>query len=212
MFKSIADFFTRLFSKPQPAPKPVPVAVPPIVPAPVVPPPQLVSHAVIEKSLPYVLTNEGGFSDEENDAGGATNYGITHDDLAQFLGHSVSTSDVKNMTLATATEIYKKLYWDVLDLDQIIDQNVATCIFDMGVNFGNSIAVKFSQQVCNVTVDGHLGPITIAAINKQSRENFIRSFENLCEHRYNNIVASRPSQMVFYRGWMARAKRLLTLI
>lgn len=165
----------------------------------------------------YVLINEGGFSNDPDDSGGATNFGITHDDLAKFLGHGVSTSDVRDMSQDTAQAIYEAFYWSPLHLDNVNDNGMATCIFDTGVNRGISVGAKYAQRVCNdlgsnIVVDGKIGPISIGQINQYKAAKFIQHYYDLVKNGYDGIVASHPSQRVFYNGWMARAKRLLTLI
>lgn len=167
--------------------------------------------ANLSGSIDYVLENEGGFSDDAEDSGGATNWGITHTDLAQYLGHSVSTDDVRNMSKTLAQNVYLALYWNPMDLNLVLDQNVATAIFDCGVNRGISKGIKYAQQIAGVSQDGHMGPITLAAINEMPRDQFINSFHSLVVDGYNAIVYSRPSQRVFLKGWLARADRLLTL-
>lgn len=165
----------------------------------------------------YVLVNEGGFSDDDEDSGGATNFGITHDDFAKFLGHAVSTEDVKNMTQDQAQAAYLEFYWTPLRLEAIVNDGVATCIFDTGVNRGISVGSKYAQRVCNIlgselSIDGQIGPLTIAEVNKYDQSKFINVYFNLVKAGYDSIVANHPSQNVFYRGWMNRANRLLTLI
>ena len=163
-------------------------------------------------SIGYVFKNEGGFTDDPNDSGGATNWGITHDDLARFLCRSVSVDDVKNISQGLATQIYEEFYWDPMDLCDVDDQNVATCIFDTGVNRGISRAVKYAQQVVGTSQDGRMGPITLKAINEMPRARFISDYWKLVFDGYLEIVKNNPSQNVFLNGWKNRANRLLTLI
>lgn len=168
--------------------------------------------SIIKSSIDYVLQNEGGFTDDENDSGGATNWGITHDDLSRFRSHSVSTLDVKNMTKDEACQIYEKFYWNPMELNNISDQGIATCIFDIGVNRGISRGVKYAQEVVQTVQDGKMGPKTIVATNLIQRSDFIHKYYNLVANGYQQIILNHPSQHVFYKGWMARANRLLTLI
>lgn len=173
-------------------------------------------------SFEYVLENEGGFSDDPGDSGGATNFGITHDDLAKFLGHSVSTNDVRQMSLSTAQAIYEAFYWSPLHLEGVMDDGMATCIFDTGVNRGISVGAKYAQIVCNqlasqtqkgrqLSVDGKIGPLSLTEINSYTSKEFISAYYELVKAGYDAIVAAHRSQQVFYRGWMNRANRLLSL-
>lgn len=172
--------------------------------------------ARIEASIEYVLANEGGYTNDPQDAGGATNWGITHADLAKWRKAPVSNQDVKDMTKAEAEEIYKAYYWSPLNLDGVDDQNIATCIFDTGVNRGIYIGGSYAQKVCNelggnLAVDGKIGHLSLGSLNTLKRRDFITDYYTLVKAGYDAIVASHPSQRVFYKGWMARARKLLTL-
>lgn len=172
--------------------------------------------ANIDLSLPYVLANEGGFVNNPHDHGGATNFGITRDTYARWIGSSVSVDDVKNMPLEDVNQIYYAYYWSPLNLDQIKDQTVATAIFDMGVNFGIHRGAMLAQAAVNdlngnLQVDGMLGPKSCAAVNNCLANKFISSFTAEVKKRYQAIVDNNPSQSVFYKGWMNRANKLLTL-
>jgi type VI secretion system secreted protein VgrG len=173
-------------------------------------------HARIEGAIDYVLANEGGYSDDPADSGGATNWGITHIDLARWRGRAVTKADVKAMTKAEAIDIYRALYWHPLGLDECVDQKIATCIFDIGVNMGIGVGAKFAQLALNncgfmVQVDGKLGPQTMLRLNEVDRVKFIHQYHGLVVDRYKDIIARKPSQEVFRKGWMRRADRLLTL-
>jgi len=169
------------------------------------------ADANFEYAFAYTLVNEGGYTNDPNDPGGPTNFGITQHDYAVFKGRSVSAAEVKAMTLADAKTIYRTKYWNTLSLDYINDRAIATCMFDEGVNFGISIAAKFAQQICKVSADGHIGPISIAAINGSTEQVFIPAFVDLCKARYKSLLW-KPSNWTFYKGWMARANRLLSLM
>lgn len=173
--------------------------------------------ANFDQCIPYVLTNEGGFTNNPSDGGGATNFGITQATLSAWRGHLASVVDVEYMKIEEAKAIYKAKYWDVLGLDKVNENNVATCILDVAVNRGPKTAGKYAQNACNnlgstLAVDGSLGSLSLAAINSYDPAAFIRQFELLIESGYNDIVANNPSQKVFLKGWLNRARRMLTLV
>ena len=73
------------------------------------------------KALSFVLGNEGGFSNDPNDAGEATNYGISlrflrslPDDKLRAYGFYVPPDVVagEKMLLTQATNLYKGEFWD----------------------------------------------------------------------------------------------------
>lgn len=178
--------------------------------------------AKIEDSIGYVLVNEGGYVNNPKDPGGPTNWGITIPALAQYRhvdAKKLNSSDMKNLTKLEATEVYRVQYWIPMRLDSVISSPIATCIFDIGVNRGPSVGIKYAQKTCNVlsainpvTPDGKMGQLTLAAINGSDVARFIRTIEALDVAGYEAIIAHNPTMEVFRHGWMARAKRLLTLI
>ncbi len=170
-----------------------------------------------DRAFTYTVGNEGNYSNDAHDSGGPTKYGITQHDLSVFLGHHASVQEVKDMPLATAKAIYQRSYWNALSLDKIDDYGKAACMFDIGVVRGIGVPPKYAQQICNqhgahLTLDGHIGPLSLAAINEVPQAAFIRDFSVKTEAGFRAIVARNPSQHVFLNGWVNRAHRLLTLI
>lgn len=165
----------------------------------------------------YTVGNEGGYTNDKFDSGGPTNWGITQADYAQFKGRPVSAAEVKAMPITDAKSIYSKRYWTSVGADKITNAGVAICMFDIGVVRGISVPPKYAQAICNahgahIVTDGHVGPLTIAAINSLDPAAFIRDFSAMAESGFRSIVASRPTQAKFLKGWVNRARRLLTLI
>ncbi len=170
-----------------------------------------------DDAFKYTVGNEGGYTNDKYDSGGPTNWGITQHDYAVFKGRPVSAADVKAMPISDAKTIYAKSYWLPVAADKLINSGVATCMFDIGVVRGIGVPPKYAQQICvnhgiALTQDGHLGPISIAAINSLDPATFIRDFSHMAENGFRSIAARRPTQNKFLRGWVNRARRLLTLI
>ena len=124
---------------------------------------------------------------------------------------------MEELTIMEATEIYRKFYWDKLRLNEVTNQNLATCIFDTSVNRGPEVAVKYTQKVLNtlgaaLVVDGEMGLRTIAALNTVSVARFINGFEALEVAGYLAVIAAHPAYKIYENGWMNRAKKLFSLI
>lgn len=173
--------------------------------------------AKLEDSIDYVLENEGGFCIDD---GGPTNFGIVRADVAKYRKvpiEQVTLEDMKELSKMEATEIYREQYWNPLSLDLIDSMNVATAIFDIGVNRGISVGAKYAQKAAvmsghpDLVVDGQIGPKSIAAINSVWGSSFIRKLESLDMAGYEAIVAHNPAMAVYRVGWEKRAARLLTL-
>ncbi|MCW0422986.1 hypothetical protein NB713_000929 [Xanthomonas sacchari] len=129
--------------------------------------------ASFELYLPQLLRFEGGFVDDPNDPGGATNHGIT---LATFqrcaqalLGQAPTLQNLRALTVQQAATIYQHDYWDRIGADQIASQTLAELVFDFYVNAGD-VAISLLQRVLQqlgatgLAVDGEMGPATLAAL------------------------------------------------
>lgn len=171
-----------------------------------------------ENAINTILKHEGVFSDDKNDPGGVTKYGIslrylmTNPDGDINGDGVINADDIKMMTIAQAARFYKADFWDKNKLDLINDQYVQTKIFDMSVNMGirqANIIVQKSLNTLNpqrpLLVDGILGSKSFAAINNCLPVDLIFT---LCKQSvifYTELVKQKPKLGVFLKGWLARA-------
>ena len=153
----------------------------------------------LDDIIEVVLEHEGGYVNDPKDPGGETNFGIakrSHPDV-----------DIKNLTKEGAKEIYKEVYWDKNKVESLPEE-LWHIYFDMCVNQGKSRAVKIIQRAVNgkggsLTVDGGMGPMTIAAIGKSKVElDRVRSYR---VKYYADLVTRKPDLERFYFGWFKRA-------
>lgn len=166
-----------------------------------------------QEAVERVLPIEGGFSNDPNDAGGATNWGITLDDLRVYRHNlSLGVSDIQALTQAQAIPIYQSLYWNKLNLDTCTNEAACLGIFDQAVNRGIEVVVRQVQDVLGVTQDGSIGPQTLQALNSYNPNQFIVDFVCLAQQSYIQIVLNKPSQIEFLRGWIIRTQGILSLI
>jgi lysozyme family protein len=168
--------------------------------------------ADIEDALVFTLRNEGGYTDHPADKGGPTNKGITIRRLSEYLGRRATKDEVKNMNYEVLKLIYRKYYWDAMNLDKVLDQSIATALFDMGVLCGTGTAARLCQDVLKIDQTKRMDAKTLDAMNSTTDEKFIPEFANRIIQRFEDIVKNNPSQEVFLKGWKNRAHRLLSLI
>ena len=159
-----------------------------------------------EKFLDYIFEVEGGFTDDENDRGGATNFGITEEEAREF-GY---TGDMRNLTKDFAKNIYLKKYYLGNKLDKVINNKVALSIFDWAVNSGRR-GIKKAQIVANkfganLIIDGIIGNKTLEAINSINPEAFLEEYHELQRAFYKNLAAKDSTQESFLEGWLNRVK------
>lgn len=187
---------------------------------------ELLIMSTFEKAIPVILRHEGGFVNNVNDRGGATNYGISLRFLQGFSdgdlnndGH-IDIEDIKNMTIDQAKIVYRAEWWDKYKYGAINDQTIATKVFDYAVNMGSSRAHKLLQSSLNaafglsLSVDGVLGPATFAVINAvadgDQEGKLISAYSDRVWAFYQSLIAQRPSLKVFQNGWRNRAYSIST--
>jgi lysozyme family protein len=132
--------------------------------------------------LSRLLKDEGGYSNDPRDPGGPTNFGITLTDYKLYINKNGTAADVKKMTVAQATTIYKEKYWDALNCDTL-SSGVDYAVFDYGVNSGLARPRNDLKKFANLK-----GTALIDAI---------------CDERMAFLKAL-PTFSVFGRGWTRR--------
>lgn len=125
-------------------------------------------------SLNIILGLEGGFSDNPADPGRATNHGIDFASWQHWVGQSrvVTTQDIKNLTVADVTPLYKKGFWDAVHAD-LLPAGIDLATFDFAVNAGPREGAKALQQALQVPADGLVGPVTLTAAEKTNPDDLI---------------------------------------
>ena len=165
-------------------------------------------------AIPTVLRHEGGFVDDANDPGGATNYGVSlrwlkSKGLISDLEHKTGTDDavsaVKKMTRDEAAAFYKEFWWDAYKYEEMAQQIIATKVLDMAVNLGAPRAHRFVQTVVGAQVDGVLGEKTFALINEANPFLVIKGLQLTQATYYRELVQRNPRLQEFLNGWLNRA-------
>jgi lysozyme family protein len=153
--------------------------------------------------MPFIFKAEGGFSDNPADPGGATNFGITLATLKSYEGNpNLTAQDVKDLTPATAREIYRSNYWNRMQCGSLPD-GLDLEIFDFGVNAGPGEAVKALQKIVGVTADGSIGPITLAALGQLKPRDLISQYSQARLAFYRSL--NNPA---FEQGWATRVDQI----
>lgn len=171
-----------------------------------------------------ILPNEGGYVNNPNDRGGATNYGITQATYDRFNDNKGQIrSPVKGITLDEVTAIYRS-FWIKARCDLLWDYAPALTVhhFDFLINAGYERkgidAAEILQRTINhfipTTVDGYIGPKTLGNIVKYIRTNPLKGDLNLStdyamrrQRYYNDLVIFNPSQKEFLNGWLKRVSK-----
>lgn len=138
--------------------------------------------------------------------------------LGTSKGKTISISDYDKVLLnkhlakqnysKEIEKFYKKEYWDVNRIDDIISQTTSENFFDFGVNAGTSTAAKKMQQILDINVDGNFGNNSIYAINSAIvTNNFLLNLDFSIEklkHYYNICKAPTSTNRKYLHGWLNR--------
>jgi lysozyme family protein len=180
--------------------------------------------ADFSESVDYVLEHEGGISENPNDPGGITKYGISFRFLKSlpleklrsygvYVSETIAEDDIRELTLDQAKAIYKGEFWDHAPFEQLTNQKVANYIFDTAVNMGIAPAVKCAQRACwsiineygRIVDDGILGESTLKYINGAFPSCILYAMRSERAGYYRLLVECNPSQREFLDGWLKRS-------
>jgi len=174
-----------------------------------------------------IVAREGGFVNDPEDPGGATNHGVTIHTLRR-LGIDVNrdsridVDDVKALTRAQAVEIYIEHYFSRPGLGALPEVLQAS-VFDMHVNAGAN-AVKILQRLLTqmgypCDPDGQIGPQTIRAAQAahEAAPTHLADAYGIARRNYYYALAdARPASRKFARrrdggkgGWILRAEAFI---
>jgi lysozyme family protein len=158
-----------------------------------------------EECLARVLKHEGGYVNDPLDSGGRTNLGVTQRVWEEFVGHPVSEADMRALTPQKVAPMYKIKYWNP-SYCAVLPKGLDYVVFDFAVNAGTGRSVKTLQQAIGCVADGVIGPRTMAAINDANPKDLIAKFSDARADFYQGIVARKPDQARFIKGWLNRVE------
>ena len=105
------------------------------------------------RAVAFVLAQEGGYSNDPNDPGGETRYGISK--------RRYPAEDIRNLTVERARELYRRDYWDKNRCGEL-PAHMALCVFDAAVNGG--APVRWLQMAVGASIDFALIADALAAM------------------------------------------------
>lgn len=174
---------------------------------------------LIQSIIEDIINAEGGYSNDRNDAGGETMYGITKA-VAVKNGYA---GPMKALPRSLAEKIYYGQYITAPGFSRIIplSESIAAEVIDTGVNMGPTVAAKFLQRCLNafnnqgkayadITADGKIGPASESALKsflalrgKPGERVLLKALNCLQGARYIELAESRQANETFVYGWIA---------
>ncbi|MFN3662283.1 holin-associated N-acetylmuramidase [Yoonia sp.] len=181
----------------------------------------------ITKIAQDIVAREGGYVNDPDDPGGATNHGVTIHTMRR-LGLDldgdgrVDAQDVQQLDRAQAVQIFIDHYFVKPGVNRL-PQLIQPSVFDMYVNAGAN-AVRILQRLLvemriTVSTDGVIGPQTIAAANRAAAsapDHLADAYGIARRNYYYDLADRRPTSRKYARrrdggkgGWITRAEEFI---
>lgn len=175
-----------------------------------------------------IVAREGGYVNDPDDPGGATNFGVTIHTMRR-LGLDldgdgrVTAEDVRRLPRSRAVDIFVEHYFVRPRIGELPGPLHAT-VFDMYVNAGaNAVRILqrlFGQMRFQCAVDGVIGPQTIRVAHEAmaaAPEHLVDAYGIARRNYYYDLADRRPASRKFARrrdggkgGWITRAEAFIT--
>lgn len=181
----------------------------------------------VESIATEIVRREGGYVNDPDDPGGATNFGVTIHTM-RGLGldltrdGKVDPADVKALSREQAVGIYVKHYFEQPRLG-LLPAPLHASVFDMQVNAGAN-AVRLLQRVVTafgfpLKDDGVVGPATVRAAEQAAAAapgHLVDAYGIARRNYYYRIGDQRPASRKYARrrdggkgGWIVRAEEFI---
>ncbi|MGX9354383.1 holin-associated N-acetylmuramidase [Roseobacteraceae bacterium S113] len=175
-----------------------------------------------------IIGREGGYVNDPDDPGGATNFGVTIHTMRRLgldldRDGKITPRDVKRLSRAQAVDIYLNHYF-VKPGIALLPEVIQASVFDMYVNAGSN-AVRILQRLLvemgfDLVVDGAIGPMTASAAHKAAERSpaaFADAYGIARRNYYFRIADRRPASRKYARtraggkgGWIKRAEEFIS--
>lgn len=175
-----------------------------------------------------IIAREGGYVNDPDDPGGATNFGVTIHTMRR-LGldltgdNRVTSADVRALSRTQARQIFIDHYFHAPQISKLPEVLHAT-VFDMQVNAG-SHAIRILQKLITnmgfpARADGQIGPKTRDAARQAAlaAPDHIADAYGIARRNYYYALADRrPKSRKYARrrdggkgGWITRAEAFIS--
>ncbi|TCO70592.1 holin-associated N-acetylmuramidase [Rhodovulum euryhalinum] len=183
----------------------------------------------VEQLAKEIVTREGGFVNDPDDPGGATNHGVTLGTLRRLDGDLtgdglVTEDDLRALEPEDAVRIFIEHYFQRPQIHLLPDILHAS-VFDMYVNAGAN-AVRILQRLFNdmgqrIAIDGAIGPQTQQAAETAAAaapDHIVDAYGIARRNYYYALADRRPASRKFAcrrdggkGGWILRAEEFISV-
>jgi peptidoglycan hydrolase-like protein with peptidoglycan-binding domain len=146
-----------------------------------------------DRIMEFVFDDEGGWTQNPDEPGGASNMGVSRQTYSQYLGRNVSLDELRVLDKSQAKQFYREMFWEKIGAHKL-NAGVGYAAFDFAVNSGTSI-------VDQVGADDFL----TQALKKGDTPE--QEIDILCNIRLDYMSKS-PKWPKYKNGWSARVSRV----
>jgi lysozyme family protein len=181
----------------------------------------------VESIAAEIVRREGGYVNDPDDPGGATNHGVTIHTMrrlrADLTGDGrIDVADVKALSPGKAVEIYIRHYYQEPKIN-LLPAPLQASVFDMQVNAGAN-AIRILQRLAGafgfpLKDDGVIGPMTARAVQSAmaaAPDHLVDAYGIARRNYYYRIGDQRPASRKYARardggkgGWIRRAEEFI---
>ena len=175
-----------------------------------------------------IVAREGGYVNDPDDPGGATNFGVTIHTMRRLgldldRDGDIDAADVRLLTRAQAEQIFVDHYFHRPRI-ALLPEVLQASVFDMYVNAGGN-AVKILQRLLRsmgqaVDIDGAIGPQTARAAQSAALAapgHIADAYGIARRNYYFRLADRRPASRKYARtragakgGWIRRAEEFIS--
>lgn len=182
----------------------------------------------IRQQAEEIVAREGGFVDDPDDPGGATNHGVTIHTMRRLgldltRDGTVDAADVRALTRGQAVDIFVDRYFTRPGLGGLPEM-LQPSVFDMQVNAGANAITILQKLLARMgfpcRADGVLGPETLAAAAQAATaapDHLADAYGIARRNFYYALGDARPASRKFARrrdggkgGWITRAEEFIS--
>jgi len=143
----------------------------------------------------YAIPNEGGYVNDENDAGGETKYGISK--------RYHPNENIKNLTRERADAILYNEIWNWNGINKLPSEIVGF-VFDHGIRTSPQNAVKTVHKVLGISGNANIiGNVTLEKLKNMNMDDFLLKYKD--EVLKQDRIC--PDYKRFGKGWNNRTNR-----
>ncbi len=162
----------------------------------------------LDAALRFTLKWEGGYVNDPDDPGGATNMGVTQSVYdAWRKARRLPVQSVRNISRAEAVEIYRERYW-IASRAAFLRWPLCLAVFDTAVNFGVGRSNEFVSKALGIEASLKWNPKASELIHKADPKALALKIASLRMDYRRERVRQSPKMQKFLKGWLNRDNAL----